>query len=388
MKKKTFIIFGLVILITFFLYWAVSNYSYKFFSPSSTNVVSGVKVLSIENNDNSDGEDYDKDFEIIAKNLEIPWEIAFLPSGEVLVTERPGRLLIIGKDRIVIEIDGVEHRGEGGLLGMALHPDYISNNWIYLYLTSKEGNKIINRVERYKLQNHILSERKIIINDIPGANYHDGGRIEFGPDGYLYVSTGDAGDSAKAQDKNSFNGTILRVTDEGLIPVSNPFNSLVFSYGHRNVQGLTWDEQGNLWATEHGRSGFKSGFDELNKIEIGQNYGWPIIEGDETKDDMMTAVLHSGETDIWAPAGAEYIGGSIFFAGLRGEALYEAVIVNQKVLEIKMHFREELGRLRAVRLGPDGYLYITTSNRDGRGRVNEGDDKLIKINPNVFKIND
>jgi glucose/arabinose dehydrogenase len=325
------------------------------------------------------------DIEVVAENLEIPWEIAFLPNEEYLITERPGNLLKIGKDRQVIPIEGVTHIGEGGLLGLALHPNFQQNSYIYLYLTSQSGGRLINRVERYKLNGTSLSDRQVIIDEILGAQYHDGGRIEFSPDGYLFITTGDAGNENIAQDTSSLSGKILRVNDDGSIPEGNPFGNAVYSYGHRNPQGLTWDNQGRLWATEHGRSGIRSGYDELNYIEMGKNYGWPIIQGDETKDGMERPIIHSGANTTWAPAGAEFINGSIFFAGLRGATLYEAVLGNTTVTRLRTHFENEYGRLRAVRLGPDGYLYIATSNQDGRGSVNEGDDKLIRINPDIFR---
>jgi len=335
------------------------------------------------------------DIEIVAQNLDIPWEIAFLPaspdasrgepSGEMLVTERPGRLLKIGQDKTVIEISGVRHIGEGGLLGLALHPDFAYKQLIYLYLTSSDGGKIVNRVERYRLEGKTLTNREIILEGIRGASNHDGGRIKFGPDGYLYVTTGDAQEPNSAQDTNSLNGKILRITPEGGIPSDNPYGTAVYSYGHRNVQGLAWDSGGRLWATEHGRSGVQSGLDELNLIESGKNYGWPEIQGDETQSEMVRPIIHSGASETWAPSGAEFIGGSIFFAGLRGETLYQAKLAEGSVSTLVKHFQNQYGRLRTVKLGTDGYIYLLTNNRDGRGTVKQGDDKIIRINPKVFK---
>lgn len=319
--------------------------------------------------------------EVVIENLEIPWEIAFLPSGEILLTERPGRVLKIGQDKKVIEVAGVRHIGEGGLLGLALHPDFANNNFIYLYYTTQEGGQLGNKVERYKLENDALADRKIIIEGILGSSNHDGGRIAFGPDGYLYVTSGDAQQTNLAQDRNSLNGKILRVKDDGSIPTDNPFGNAVYSYGHRNVQGIAWEGDGRLWATEHGQSAF----DELNLIEKGKNYGWPTIQGDERRDGMTTPVINSGPDETWAPSGAIYFEGSIFFAGLRGETLYQAKVENGKVVELKKHLQNEYGRLRTVVLGPDGYLYILTNNRDGRGIPKTGDDKLIRINPQILQ---
>lgn len=329
------------------------------------------------------------DSAIITENLEIPWGVAFLPpspagepSGEFLITERPGRLLKIGSDRIVIPIPGVRHVGEGGLLGLALHPDFSENQLLYLYMTSQENGEITNRVERYRFNGSAVSDRTVIIDGIAGASNHDGGRIAFGPDGFLYITTGDAGQAERAQNRDSLNGKILRVRDDGSIPEDNPFNTAVYSYGHRNVQGIAWDNQGRLWATEHGRSGTNSGYDELNLIEAGNNYGWPVIQGPETKDGMVSPIVQSGPSDTWAPSGAAFWNGSIFFAGLRGEALYEYRIEENR---LAIHFKEDYGRLRTVVTGHDGFLYITTSNRDGRGDPESGDDKIIKVNPTLFR---
>lgn len=311
--------------------------------------------------------------EVIAENLEIPWEIAWLPDGSILVTERPGRLLKIGTDRTVIPIQGVRHVGEGGLLGMALHPSFAENQQIYLYLTTQSGSGLTNRVERYRLNGNALQDRTVILEGIPGAQIHDGGRIAFGPDGMLYVTTGDAGNSALAQDPSSLAGKILRISDDG--------SAEPYSLGHRNPQGITWDSRGRMWATEHGRSGVLSGFDELNLIEKGKNYGWPEIQGDETRTELNAPVAHSGARDTWAPASAEFFNQSIFFGGLRGEALYEADVSNPAAVSIQEHFKNQHGRIRTVRVGPDGFLYLLTSNRDGRGKVNAGDDKIIRVNP-------
>lgn len=322
-----------------------------------------------------------KNTEVIAKNLNIPWEVAFLPNNEILVTERPGNLLLV-KNNQKIKIGGVEHIGEGGLLGLAVHPNFKDNHFIYLYLTTRTDSSLTNRVERYRLENNQLSNRTVIFQGILGASNHDGGRIVFGPDNYLYITTGDAENPNLAQDLELFNGKILRIKDDGNIPSDNPFSNAVYSYGHRNSQGLAFDDKGRLWATEHGRSGLQSGLDELNLIEKGRNYGWPIIQGDQTQGGMVSPIIQSGEDTIWAPSGAVFYDGSIFFGGLRGEALYEYKIAENL---LKEHFKGQFGRIRAVVLSPDNYLYITTSNRDGRGIPKVDDDKLIKINHKIFR---
>lgn len=319
------------------------------------------------------------DREIIASDLVIPWDLELLPDSRILVTERPGNLLIIGADKQIIKVEGVRHTGEGGLLGLAIHPDFENNNFIYLYLTSDQGGRITNRVERYRLERNSLLDRTVIASGIRGASFHDGRQIEFGPptpngsgqaDYYLYIATGDSGQGNLAQDTNSLNGKILRVKDDGS-------DLEIYSYGHRNVQGLAWDEQGRLWATEHGPSGIDGGIgmDELNLIVKGGNYGWPVIKGEQTREGMISPVIQSGSRETWAPSGMAFFEGRLYFAGLRGETLYS---FNPATGELKKHFAGEYGRLRAVKAASDG-IYFTTSNRDGRGEPQAGDDKLIFI---------
>src|SRR3989344_2299693 len=384
MKKKgrVLLIFVLIALVAVGFYFYRGTLSQ---SPSPTSPTTG--SLEVEEGISSPetGKDEQPDIEVVAENLEIPWEVAFLPSGELLVTERPGRLLKIGQDKKVFQISGVRHIGEGGLLGLTLHPDFENNNLIYLYLTSTDNGEVVNRVERYKLENDTLTNREVILEGIGGASNHDGGRIKFSPDGFLYITTGDAQNSKLSQDTNSLNGKILRVTADGEIPSDNPFGNAVYSYGHRNVQGLAWDSEGRLWATEHGRSGILSGLDELNLIEKGKNYGWPDIQGAETKAGMVSPIIHSGASETWAPSGAEFFNGSIFFAGLRGETLYQAKLSEGKVTSLIKHFSGEYGRLRTVRLGPDGYLYVLTNNRDGRGDPKTDDDKIIRFKTSLFE---
>jgi len=314
----------------------------------------------------------------VAKDLNVPWGIEFLPNEDMLVTERPGTLLRIdrenGEPNNRYEVDGVKHRGEGGLLGVEAHPNFTENRRIFLYMTTENGDMLENRVVSYRLENNSLTQPRTLIEDLPGAIYHDGGRIEFGPDGKLYVTAGDATNPSWAQDQDRLAGKILRLNPDGSIPDSNPFDSPVYSYGHRNPQGLAWKE-GNLWAPEHG----DSGTDELNRIELGANYGWPQIEGQENQSGMETPVLDSG-SDTWAPGGAAYHDGSIFFAGLRGQTLYEAQIDNGEVESFEKHLEDRFGRLRAVEKH-NGYLYVTTSNNDGRGVPDLSDDKIIRVDP-------
>ncbi len=332
----------------------------------------------------------------VATNLDTPWAMAFLPNKDILFTERAGRVRLIEakgelngepvailKQEPIATISEVKEIGEGGLLGIAVHPEFEKNHFVYLYYTySGDSNNTRNRVVRYKFENNTLTNTKNIVDAIPGASNHDGGRIKFGPDGYLYVATGDSQEPSLAQNKTSLAGKILRVTDPSA--GSGQVKAEVYSYGHRNPQGLTWDDDGRLWATEHGRSGIQSGLDELNFIEQGKNYGWPEIEGDEKGSGMVTPALNSGASDTWAPSGAAYYKGSIFFTGLRGQGLYEAVLSGPNVVELKKHFDHEYGRIRDVIVGPDDFLYISTSNKDGRGNPQENDDKIMRVNPSAL----
>lgn len=321
--------------------------------------------------------------EIVAEGLSIPWEILFLPDGELLVTERDGRVILL-KQEVEIPITGVKHVGEGGLLGATLHPDFSDNHFVYFYQTTEIESGLINRVNRYKLLNNELIFDRTIVDNLPGANYHDGGRIKFGPDGFLYVTLGDAGNENLAQNIENLAGSILRYTAEGEIPRDNSFGNAIYSYGHRNPQGLAWDEAGNLWSTEHGRSGARSGFDELNLIIKDHNYGWPVVEGDTTTAGADSPIRHSGSDTTWAPGGLAYLDGNLYIPGLRGETLYKASLAGEEVMKWEEYFVEEYGRLRTVVVGPDNLLYVTTSNRDGRGNPAENDDLIIRINPKLL----
>ncbi len=328
-----------------------------------------------------------ENFTVLAENLDTPWAIAFLPDNQIIFTERFGNLHIMdqsGTDVVnPISIEGVLEIGEGGLLGVAVDPNFSANRFIYLYFTYSglPDENTLNRVVRYKLENNVVSNRFVLVDAIPGASNHNGGRIAFGPDKYLYITTGDAQVPSRAQDTKSLAGKILRVTTVGKPAPGNPFGNEVYSYGHRNPQGLAWDADGNLWSTEHGRSGVVSGLDEVNLIESGKNYGWPTIEGTETGEGMVTPVINSGATTTWAPSGAAIVENKLYFAGLRGQSLYEATITGTSAVFDSSHFGNEYGRLRAVTVGPDGFLYVSTSNKDGRGIPTLQDDRIFRINP-------
>ena len=333
--------------------------------------------------------------ETVAENLDIPWSIAWAPDWTIFFTERTGNVKVI-QDGVVSEpILTLDVGGEeGGLLGIALDPNFLDNHYVYLYYTYNDFLATYNKVVRYVESDLKLTEDKILIDNIPGGLYHDGGRIQFGPDGKLYILTGDAGNSALAQDTNSIAGKILRINSDGSIPEDNPFaDSPIYSYGHRNPQGLDWDDSGNLLATEHGPSGFHGvAHDEINLIKPGANYGWPDIIGSETKEGLITPILNTGE-DTWAPSGAEFYDGEkipqwtgkYFVATLRGNHLHlvDFDLENNKVVSDKELFSGEFGRLRDVATGPDGYLYFLTSNQDGRGYAEKNDDRILRIVPLV-----
>ncbi len=323
--------------------------------------------------------------EEVATGLFVPWDVSFLPDGDMLVPERSGNLRRIGKNPAVFPIPSVLDTGEGGLMGVVLHPQFAQNNLIYVYYTTSENGQK-NRVVRFRLVGSQLTDQTIIIDNIPSAIYHDGGRMAFGPDGMLYITTGDANSSSLAQDLGSLAGKTLRLTPDGQIPADNPFGTAVWSYGHRNSQGIAWDSFGRMWETEHGRSGASTGFDELNIIEKGKNYGWPVIQGSQTQAGMVTPVLNSGATETWAPAGITFTQGSLFFSGLLGSKLYQVRFnADGSFRDIRTHFAGQFGRLRAAVLGPDGSLYLSTSNRDGRGTVRSGDDKILRVYPGLLQ---
>jgi len=320
--------------------------------------------------------------ETIVRGLEVPWEIVFVSQDEWWVTERGGRIRVVKGGKLMEEplltIDEVAAVGEGGLLGMALDPDFASNGYVYIYYTYREGGQLYNKVVRMKYGERALGEVTTLIDKIPGATQHDGGRIRFGPDGYLYMATGDAGKPELAQDLGSLAGKILRIDPKDPQRVISYYETPVFGLGFRNPEGLAWDDKGKLYATDHG----PRGRDEFNWVKSWENFGWPWVTGNEWEPSLMGPVIQSG-AETWAPSGADYYRGSVFFAGLRGEAIYE-VVLGETSEELKVHVKGEFGRLRTVKVGPDGNFYVLTSNRDGRGIAGEGDDRVIRIQPSFL----
>ncbi len=330
------------------------------------------------------------------EGLEIPWALVFLPDGRALVTERPGRIRVIRngtlQNRVYKSIPEVEHSGEGGLMGLAAHPEFPTQPFLYIMYTYRENNTLYNRVDRLRDMGNTAVFDKTIVEKIPGHRVHDGGRIMFGPDGMLYVCTGDIWQAHIAQEINNLGGKILRFTPDGGIPDDNPFTgSPVYSLGHRNPQGLAWHpESGSLFSSEHGPSG-EFGLrdkDIVNVIIKGGNYGWPLVVGDANVEPYLDPII------MWPratpPSGMTFYNGKLYVATLGSQALIRIDLRKQEdtyeVTAIDRLFGENWsrgthGRLRDVVVGPDNALYVLTNNRDGRGRPKSGDDRILRLTP-------
>ncbi len=325
----------------------------------------------------------DLNSDVIVDGLNNPWEIVFGPNGDIYFTERDGRIWKMSESGVAKVIQTFPKSGsvEGGTLGLALHPDFEENNKIYVYQTNLELEFYQNKVFSFEVNGDTLSNKQLILDGIPGAPWHDGGRIKFGPDQKLYISTGDAINPDWSQDLSSLAGKILRINSDGTIPNDNPFNSSpVFSYGHRNPQGLAWSTDGLFLSSEHGPSGeLGYGHDEINLILKGKNYGWPNIVGDSSEDSFVNPIIHSGES-TWAPSGMVFFDsekisdftGKFLVGTLRGEHLMVMDIANDgSLISLEKMFDGEFGRIRTAQMSPDGNLYLLTANGN--------DDKIIRI---------
>lgn len=338
--------------------------------------------------------------EIVATGLQVPWGFAWLPNGDMLVTERPGRVRIIEKGKLrsepVFTVPDVEPSSESGLMDISLHPEFAKNNFVYLaYAYAKDGKR--DKVVRYKFAGGKLTEPKVIIEDMPSAPNHAGMRARFGPDKKLYITVGDATDWDLAQDNTSLAGKTLRLNDDGTVPSDNPFvgkqgyRGEIFSTGHRNAQGLAWQPgTGTMFQTEHGPSSFEGrggGADEVNIVDRGKNYGWPTIWGTQTKAGLEAPLLEY--SPACAPASAAFYNGdklpgfkgNFFFGCLRGARMIRVVLDGRKVVKQENLLSGTFGRIREIGEGPDGYIYFSTSNRDGRGSPAAEDDRIIRIVP-------
>lgn len=312
--------------------------------------------------------------EIVADNLDIPWAIEKY-KNMFYVTERTGHIVKINEGEVERQRVNLKKElataAEAGLLGFVLAPDFSDSKLAYAYYTYVDGDKQFNRIVTLRQEGDVWYEEHLLLDHIISGTFHHGGRLKIGPDGKLYATVGDALQSSVAQDLSALEGKILRINLDGTVPSDNPFpNSFVYSYGHHNPQGLTWSLDGTLFASEHGNSAN----DEINKIEAGQNYGWPIIEGSDTRQRMKSPLFTSGSNTTWAPSGIDYNNNKLYVAALRGAAVLEFNLETNTQREIIAG----LGRIRDI-LVDEQYLYFVSNNTDGRGTPQNNDDKLYRI---------
>ncbi|MBJ7359959.1 PQQ-dependent sugar dehydrogenase [Nocardioides sp.] len=316
--------------------------------------------------------------ETIATGLVAPWGLAFLPDGSAVVTERDtAKVLQIAPDKVVTEIGVIGDaapQGEGGLLGVAVSPEFDQDRTLYFYVSSDNDNRIVTAT----LDKGGLSDTTPILTGIPLGSIHDGGRLEFGPDGFLYASTGETGNPQLAQDRSTLAGKILRLTPKGKPAPGNPFGDEIWSWGHRNVQGLAFTDDGRLWASEFGQNTF----DELNRIDAGANYGWPEVEGEGGTDAGYVDPQAVWGTDVASPSGLAFTEGALYMAALRGNRLWKIPVDSDgDAGQPEAYFVGEYGRMRTVVVAPDGSLWLTTSNQDGRGSPAPEDDRILRVTP-------
>lgn len=327
--------------------------------------------------------------QIIAQDLSVPWAMEVSEDGRLFFTERGGTLRVVEYgmlNQVPVHAFGTPFvsNGEGGLMGLALDRDFLTNGYIYLMYTYGEDGGLFNRVVRMRVEGNAASEEEILLDRIPAGPSHNGGRLKIGPDGYLYITTGDAGDRNLSQDRNSLAGKILRIGTDGSIPPDNPFpGSPVYALGLRNPQGLAWNDNNVLYASDHG----ERAHDEINIIEPGGNYGWPLVTGDEEMPEynFIRPVLQSGDT-TWAPSGITFVTdgprkGQLLVATLRGNVLLAVTFdeTGTQVVQVERLLENDYGRLRDVYEAIDGSIYLSTNNKDGRGLPNPGDDKILRL---------
>jgi len=342
--------------------------------------------------------------EEVVTGLKVPWSIVFTSPDRMLVAERDGTIRVVNNGSLVTAplhtFSEVSVGGEEGLMSLALHPEYVNNKFIYASLAYEAGENMYVKVVRFKDEGDRLTEQKVIIDKIPGARFHAGSRIAFGPDRKLYITTGDATDKNLAQRMNSLAGKLLRLNDDGTVPADNPFvngvagaRAELWSIGHRNSQGIAWHSvTGELYSTEHGPSVFDgpAGGDEVNRIVKGGNYGWPLVSHDKTREGTVSPLVTY--TPAEAPGSAMIYSGDVFpqfknnlfFGALKGEGLMR-IVLDENNPDVVVSYEKlpevRYGRIREVTQGPDGFIYFTTSNRDGRGNPAAADDRIFRLVP-------
>ena len=312
--------------------------------------------------------------DVLATGLQIPWGVAFLPNADALIPERAtGTILRLrpgSKPETAMQIGEAQGAGEGGLLGLAVSPDYATDGLVYAYYSAASDNRIV----RFQLG----GTQQVLVSGIAKGAIHDGGRLAFGPDRLLYATTGDAGDRTHSQDLYSLNGKILRMAPDGTVPAGNPFpGSLIYTYGHRNVQGLAWDPQGRLWSAEFGQDTW----DELNLIVAGHDYGWPVVEGiGDTDGGKYTNPVREWHPADASPSGLAWWRGALYIPALRGQRLWRVVVdAAGTTATPEALLTNTYGRLRAAAVAPDGSLWLATNNTDGRGSPRSGDDRILRF---------
>jgi glucose/arabinose dehydrogenase len=316
---------------------------------------------------------------VIASKLAVPWGVSFLPDGSALVSERDSHRILdvdsAGSVRPVGTVAGVApSAGEGGLLGIAVSPRFASDSLVYAYLTAATDNRVV----RMTYRNGQLGAPTVVFAGIPKAAIHNGGRLAFGPDGMLYVTAGDANQKTRAQDLAYLGGKVLRMTPDGQPAPGNPFpGSVVYTLGHRNPQGLAWGPDGSLYEAEFGQSAL----DELNLLQPGGNYGWPDVKGTIGPDDpKFTRPLLTWPTGDASPSGLAFAAGALWMATLQGKRVYRIPVLGPgRVTSLEPILSNDYGRLRTVVRAPDGSLWVTTSNRDGRGDPIAADDRIVRV---------
>lgn len=389
-KYRFITVIFLVVFIFSGFYIFLSRYL-KILDPA---IAPGTTVVFREDPSNYDNVPF-KSTEVV-QGLYVPWDIEFTDNSRFLVTERNGSIKEVVNGNLnttpLIVFGEVVEIGESGLMGMAKHPDYEKNKYLYVCLTYQAEGGLSDKIERLVDRGGEIGRDRVILDSVPAARFHAGCRIKFGPDKKLYVTTGDATTKEEAQNLNSLAGKILRMNDDGSVPDDNPFGSLVYSYGHRNPQGIDWHESGVMYATEHGPSGNDGpgGGDEINLIEKGKNYGWPLVSHQKSQEGLEIPKLLF--TPAEAPAGMVFYKGEVFpqfrdtffFTALRGSGIFRVLVDKKNPSEIIEYEKLDIdyGRIRDIEVSPDGLIYFATSNRDGRGRVREGDDKIFRFEPN------